>query len=45
MEIDYLMVLYVRLGVKIRDLHAKDSSSFCKRLISLSISIDKVNIN
>ena len=28
MEIDYLTVLHVRLGIKIRDIHAKDSYSF-----------------
>jgi len=27
------MVLYVRLGAKIRDLHAKDSNLFYKQLI------------
>jgi len=27
----YLAVLYVRLGAKFGDLHAKDSSLFCKR--------------
>jgi hypothetical protein len=32
-EIDYLTVLHVRLGVKIRDLHTKDSYSFYNRLI------------
>ena len=33
MEIGYLTVLQVRLGVKIGDLHAKDFSAFCKRQI------------
>jgi hypothetical protein len=33
MEMGYLMVLYVSLGAKIGDLHAKDSSLFCNRLI------------
>ena len=33
MEIGYLTVLYVGLGAKIGDLHAKDSHSFCNRLI------------
>ena len=30
----YLTVLHVRLGANFGDLHAKDSSSFCNRLIS-----------
>ena len=34
-EIGYLMVLYIRLGVKIRDWHAKDSNAFCKRQMVL----------
>ena len=29
----YLTVLYISLGAKIRDLHAKDSNAFRKRLI------------
>ena len=29
----YLMVLHVRLGAKIGDLHAKDFNAFCKRQI------------
>ena len=29
----YLAVLHVRLGANFRDLHAKGSSLFCKRLI------------
>ena len=33
MEMDYLTVLYTRLGANFRDLHAKDSSLFRKRLI------------
>ena len=28
------MVLYIRLGAKIGDLHAKDSNSFCNRLMA-----------
>jgi hypothetical protein len=28
MEMGYLTVLYIRLGAKIRDLHAKDSNLF-----------------
>ena len=31
MEMGYLTVLYVRLGAKIGDLHAKDSHSFCNK--------------
>ena len=34
MEIGYFMVVHIRLGAKIGDLHAKDSNSFCKRLIA-----------
>jgi hypothetical protein len=33
-EIDYLTVLYVGLGAKIGDLHAKDSNLFRNRLIT-----------
>ena len=33
MEMGYLTVLHVGLGAKIGDLHAKDSHSFCNRLI------------
>jgi hypothetical protein len=32
-KMGYLTVLHVRLGAKFGDLHAKDSSLFCKRLI------------
>ena len=32
-KMGYLTVLHVRLGAKIWDLHARDSSSFCNRLI------------
>ena len=28
MEMGYLIVLYIRLGAKIRDPHARDSNSF-----------------
>jgi hypothetical protein len=31
MEIGYLIVLYISLGIKFRDLHAKDSYSFCNK--------------
>ena len=34
MEMGYLTVLQLRLGAKIGDLHAKDSNTFCKRLIA-----------
>lgn len=34
-EIGYLMVLYIRLGVKIRDRHAKGSNAFRKRQMVL----------
>jgi hypothetical protein len=30
----------VRLGAKIGDLHAKDSSSFCKRLIQAGVGLE-----
>ena len=33
MEMGYLTVLHVGLGAKIGDLHAKDSKSFCNRLM------------
>ena len=33
MEMGYLTVLHVSLGAKFGDLHAKDSHSFCNRLI------------
>ena len=33
MEMGYLMALHARLGVKIGDLHAKDSNSFHNRLM------------
>ena len=39
MEMAYLIVLHVGLGAKIGDLHAKDSNSFCKRLIPLTKNI------
>ena len=39
MEMGYLTVLYVRLGAKIGDLHAKDSYSFRKRQIRYSILV------
>ena len=32
----YLTVLYVGLGAKIGDLHAKDSHSFCNKQINLN---------
>jgi len=34
LKIGCLTVLHVRLGAKFGDLHAKDSSLFCKQLIS-----------
>ena len=34
----YLTVLYKRLGVKIRDRHAKDSNAFRKRLIGRGVA-------
>jgi hypothetical protein len=39
----YLTVLYVGLGIKIRDLHAKDSYSFCNKQIVFK-SIAKIKI-
>ena len=33
MEMDYLIVLYVGLGAKIRDLYTKDSYLFYNKLI------------
>ena len=41
MEMGYLTALHVRLGAKIRDLHAKDSHSFCNKQI-LSMQIPKI---
>jgi len=35
-EMGYLTVLHVRLGAKIRDLHAKDSHSFRNEQIASS---------
>jgi len=43
MEIGYLIVLYIRLGVNFRNLYIKDSSLFYKRLIKvLIILINKI---
>ena len=39
MEMGYLMVLYGRLGAKIGDLHAKDSYSFCNRLMHFKVNV------
>ena len=36
MEMGYLTALHARLGAKIGDLHAKDSNSFCNRLIDFN---------
>ena len=37
----HVTVLQVRLGAKIGDLHAKDSSAFCKRLIRGALWVDR----
>ena len=36
-KMGYLTILHVRLGAKIGDLRAKDSSAFCKRLIPVTL--------
>jgi len=41
-EMGYLTGLEVRSGAKIGDLHAKDSNTFCKRLIVLELQGHKV---
>jgi hypothetical protein len=38
-EMGYLTVLHVRLGAKIRDLHAKDSHSFCNGPLRLILRL------
>jgi hypothetical protein len=43
-EMGYLTVLYVRLGAKIGDLHAKDSNSFRNRLMLHLMSMVGVEI-
>jgi hypothetical protein len=40
----YLMVLYIRLGIKIGDLHAKDFYSFYNRLIFACDNVYKKKI-
>jgi hypothetical protein len=45
MEIDYLTVLYIRLGAKIGDLHAKDSNAFYKQQIVVCESATKIKLS
>jgi len=44
MEMGYLMVLHVRLGAKIGDLHAKDSNSFCNGQMFLVGLANKITL-